>query len=279
MKDNKNIEKTEDTENSRKKAAVMIFGREIPKKKAIIGTCALVIALVLIGGVCLTIAMHSQKPEKTNPSDINTNETVSEDKSESSQETSEESTAESAAPTNSDTPIDNPQASVSEKGGNSATSTNSHGSGNGGVSSEKPDGKPTGDNDGSSGSNSNSGSSSGQVHTHNWVPMSMTVHHDAEYKIVHHDAVTKDVVICNHCSATFDTVDAWSDHIQVYIKEYLATDPPFDDGTHMITVPNASYRTEPRVIEPAYDEQVLVKEAWDETVTVGYYCSICGATK
>ena len=264
MKDNKNIEKTEDTENSRKKAAVMIFGREIPKKKAIIGTCALVIALVLIGGVCLTIAMHSQKPEKTNPSDINTNETVSEDKSESSQETSEESTAETDAPENSDAASDNPQASVSEKGGNSATSTNSHDGGN-------------------SGSNSgNSGSSKKDetpAHQHNWVPMSMTVHHDAEYKIVHHDAVTKDVVICNHCSATFDTVDAWSDHIQVYIKEYLATDPPFDDGTHMITVPNASYRTEPRVIEPAYDEQVLVKEAWDETVTVGYYCSICGATK
>ena len=106
MKDNKNIEKTEDTENSRKKAAVMIFGREIPKKKAIIGTCALVIALALIGGVCLTVALHSQKPEKANQSDININETVSEDKSESSQETSEESTAETDAPENSDAASD-----------------------------------------------------------------------------------------------------------------------------------------------------------------------------
>ena len=272
MKDNKNIEKTEDTENSRKKAAVMIFGREIPKKKAIIGTCALVIALVLIGGVCLTVALHSQKPEKANQSDININETVSEDKSESSQETSEESTAETDAPENSDAASDNPQASVSEKGGNSATSTNSHGSGNGGVSSEKPDGKPTGDNDGSSGSNSNSGSSSGQVHTHNWVPMSMTVHHDAEYKTVHHDAVTKDVIIENWSGKEFETLDEFDAYAKEFILQYLEEHPG------ATTVP-ISYRLEPRVIEPAYDEQVLVKEAWDETVTVGYYCSICGATK
>ena len=257
MKDNKNIEKTEDTENSRKKAAVMIFGREIPKKKAIIGTCALVIALVLIGGVCLTVALHSQKPEKANQSDININETVSEDKSESSQETSEESTAETDAPENSDAASDNPQASVSEKGGNSATSTNSHDGGN------------SGSNSGNSGS-----SKKGETpaHQHNWVPVTKTVHHDAQYKTVHHDAVTKDVIIENWSGKEFETLDEYDAYAKEFILKYLEEHPG------ATTVP-ISYRVEPRVIKPAYDEQVLVKEAWDETVTVGYYCSICGATK
>ena len=166
MKDNKNIEKTEDTENSRKKAAVMIFGREIPKKKAIIGTCALVIALVLIGGVCLTVALHSQKPEKANQSDINTNETVS------------------------------------ENTGNPAASKNNPGSGNGGISNRKPGG-----NGGNSGFDSNSGGSSGQVHTHNWVPVTKTVHHDAQYKTVY---------VCNNCGEQFDTDAELDAHMKAH---------------------------------------------------------------
>ena len=31
--------------------------------------------------------------------------------------------------------------------------------------------------------------------------------------------------------------------------------------------------------QAAYDEQVQVRDAWDETVTTGYKCSSCGATK
>ena len=269
MKDNKNIEKTEDTENSRKKAAVMIFGREIPKKKAIIGTCALVIALVLIGGVCLTVALHSQKPEKANQSDININETVSEDKSESSQETSEESTAETDAPENSDAASDNPQASVSEKGGNSATSTNSHDGGNSGSNS---------------GNSDSSKKDETPAHQHNWVPVTKTVHHDAEYKTVHHDAeyktvhhdaVTKDVFISNYDGQEFNTEAEITAHDKKLLMQGITQ--------------NVSYRVETRVVQQAYDEQVLVKgawdeqvlvkAAWDETVTTGYRCSTCGATK
>ena len=238
MKDNKNIEKTEDTENSRKKAAVMIFGREIPKKKAIIGTCALVIALVLIGGVCLTVALHSQKPEKANQSDININETVSEDKSESSQETSEESTAETDAPENSDAASDNPQASVSEKGGNSATSTNSHDGGNSGSNS---------------GNSDSSKKDETPAHQHNWVPVTKTVHHDAEYKTVY---------VCNNCGEQFDTDAELDAHMKAH----------FFDGCQ-------SYHTAKVVTQQAWDERVLVKGAWDETVTTGYRCSTCGATK
>lgn len=33
------------------------------------------------------------------------------------------------------------------------------------------------------------------------------------------------------------------------------------------------------VDQAAYDEQVQTSVAWDETVTMGYKCSSCGATK
>ena len=33
------------------------------------------------------------------------------------------------------------------------------------------------------------------------------------------------------------------------------------------------------LVSAAWDEQVLVKDAWDETITTGYKCSGCGATK
>ena len=32
-------------------------------------------------------------------------------------------------------------------------------------------------------------------------------------------------------------------------------------------------------VSDACDEQVQVSDAWDETVTTGYKCSSCGATK
>lgn len=40
-----------------------------------------------------------------------------------------------------------------------------------------------------------------------------------------------------------------------------------------------SYRIVLVTIQSAYNEQVLVQAAYDETVTTGYHCSTCGATK
>ncbi len=124
-----------------------------------------------------------------------------------------------------------------------------------------------------------SGGGSGSKHAHDWVPQTTTVHHDAQYDYVYHDAETKGVIICNHCNVQFGSVDAWGTHIDAYIDEYLSTNPPFEEGTHTILIPNASYRTESVVVKPGWEEQVLVSEAWDETVTFGYVCSGCGAAK
>ncbi len=150
---------------------------------------------------------------------------------------------------------------------------------------ETSDSKPSGGNSSNSGSNSNSGSSSKKddtpAHQHNWVAQTKTVHHDAQYKTVHHDAVTHQVwhdavteehYICNQCGADI-TSDPWG-HINNSLMNggncgsYHST---------YVTVKQGYYETV--TDQAAYDEQVQVRDAWDETVTTGYKCSSCGATK
>lgn len=149
----------------------------------------------------------------------------------------------------------------------------------------KSDSKPSGGNSSNSGSNSNSGSSSKKddtpAHQHNWVAQTKTVHHDAQYKTVHHDAVTHQVwhdavteehYICNQCGADI-TSDPWG-HINNSLMNggncgsYHST---------YVTVKQGYYETV--TDQAAYDERVQVRDAWDETVTTGYKCSSCGATK
>lgn len=151
-------------------------------------------------------------------------------------------------------------------------------SGNNG-SGNKSDSKPS-EGSGNSGSGSISGGSSKKddttVHQHKWVAQTKTVHHDAQYKTVHHDAVTHQVwhdavteehYICNQCGADI-TSDPWG-HLDAY-----------DHGGYhssYVTVKQGYYETV--TDKAAYDEQVQVSAAWDETVTTGYKCSSCGATK
>lgn len=160
------------------------------------------------------------------------------------------------------------------------------GSSNGSKKDEgKSDSKPSGGNSSNSGSNSNSGSSSKKddtpAHQHNWVAQTKTVHHDAQYKTVHHDAVTHQVwhdavteehYICNQCGADI-TSDPWG-----HLNNSLMNGGNCG-GYHStyVTVKQGYYETV--TDQAAYDEQVQVRDAWDETVTTGYKCSSCGATK
>lgn len=99
-------------------------------------------------------------------------------------------------------------------------------------------------------------------HQHNWVVQTKTVHHDAQYRTVHHDAVVKYVSICNNCGTDITGNEA------AHIKNSLL------NGGNC-----GSCHEESRTVQAAYDEQVQVSAAWDETVTTGYKCSGCGATK
>lgn len=156
-------------------------------------------------------------------------------------------------------------------------------SGNNGFGN-KSDSKPSGGS-GNSGSGSSSGGSPKKddttAHQHKWVAQTKTVHHDAQYKTVHHDAVTHQVwhdavteehYICNQCGADI-TSDPWG-----HINNSLMNGGNCG-GYHSIyvTVKQGYYETV--TDKAAWDEQVRVSAAWDETVTTGYKCSSCGATK
>ena len=194
-----------------------------------------------------------------------------EKESEKAQETAKEDTSDAKTPETSDNKK-NDSGSKNDSGNN--------GSGN------KSDSKPSGNNNGG---NSSSGSNSGSTtkkddtpaHQHDWVAQTKTVHHDAQYKTVHHDAVTHQVwhdpvteehYICNQCGADI-TSDPWG-HINNSLMNggncgsYHST---------YVTVKQGYYETV--TDQAAYDEQAQVSKAWDETVTTGYKCSSCGATK
>ena len=114
--------------------------------------------------------------------------------------------------------------------------------------------------DGASGGSSSGGSSSSggtQAHTHNWVAQTKTVHHEAVYRTVHHEAVKQRITVCTTCGADIT-------------NNYTA---------HKNATGHTGYRYDTKVIRDAYDEQVLVSGAYDETVVTGYKCSECGATR
>ena len=173
---------------------------------------------------------------------------------------------------------DKSDAKTPETSDNKKNDSGNNGSGN------KSDSKPSGDS-GNSGSGSSSGGSSNKddtpAHQHNWVAQTKTVHHDAQYKTVHHDAqyktvhhdaVVKYVSICNNCGADITGNEA------AHFKNSLLNGGNCGSCHEESRTVQAAYDEQVKVSD-AYDEQVQVSAAWDETVTTGYKCSSCGATK
>ena len=143
------------------------------------------------------------------------------------------------------------------------------------------------------------------AHTHTWVPVTNTVHHDAvtrqvwkedsaawDENVLVQDAwdepIYAHVGICNVCGYVYPA-DATGDDY-----DYHALVNPGDGGgwydelrqvgtTHHDAVYNtihhdAVYQTVHHEATGHY-ETVVDQDAWDETVTTGYKCSGCGATK
>lgn len=118
-------------------------------------------------------------------------------------------------------------------------------------------------NQGGGGSSSGGSGNGGDFeHTHNWVPQTTTIHHDAQYQTIHHDAITEEIYICNNCGANI-TGDPWG-----HINDSFLN----GDGSC------GGYHSEWKVTSPAWDETKEVSPAWDETITT-YKCSGCPATK
>ena len=167
------------------------------------------------------------------------------------------------------------------------------------------------------------------AHTHTWVPVTNTVHHDATYKTVwvqdsaawDETVVTKDawdenvlvqdawdenvlvqdawdeptyswVAICNECGHVFSAGEDVNEHMAAgcwssWHHEQRQTGSVHHEAVYNTVHHDAVYSTvhheaETTVVHheaTGHNEQVVDQEAWDETVTTGYKCSGCGATK
>ena len=170
--------------------------------------------------------------------------------------------------------IDSGQTSVKPSEDKVDSSVNNKPSG-GGSNNDKPSGGNTGNND----------KPSNPTCSHNWVAQYETVHHEAEYTtqwVVDQAAWDEQVPryesqihnICDVCGADL-TLNGES--------------PSAHGKQHAMAGEGAGHHTEVVQILVGYDtvhhpevghnEQVLVKDAWDEQVLSGYTCSKCGQTK
>lgn len=167
-------------------------------------------------------------------------------------------------------------ASTGSSGGSSSSGSN----GSGSSSNSKPSG-------GNSGNSENTGNSGGSgfvdTHKHSYtIPITKTVHHDAithQEDQGHYETVTISKAwdetitvgyksVCNSCGNEYS---GQMNHYNSYGCESpngYTSNVPITETIHHDTV------TEQQWVENWVT--VVDKEAWDETVTVGYKCS-CGA--
>lgn len=123
----------------------------------------------------------------------------------------------------------------------------------------------TEDNSSNSSSSEDKKETSEAVHTHDWVAEYETVHHDAETHTVHHDAQYEEQLVnhtvCNTCGEIIDGKAA--EHIKnTGHKGYTKNVP----------------KAEKVLVKEAYDETITDKAAYDESVLKDYKCSTCGVT-
>lgn len=245
------------TEEENAKKPLVLFGREFSRKQVCAAGAGILCAAFLIGGGAYAISHASWTGDSNAPA-------VSQSKDEEKQDKSDAKTPETSDNKKNDS------GSKNDSGNN--------GSGN------KSDSKPSGGS-GNSGSGSSSGGSSKKddttAHQHNWVAQTKTVHHDAQYKTVHHDAqyktvhhdaVTKTVNICNQCGQDITGNEA------AHFKAAALSGGNCQSCHSETRTVQAAYDEQVKVSD-AYDEQVQVSAVWEETVTTGYKCSSCGATK
>lgn len=181
----------------------------------------------------------------------------------------------------------NTSSSKGTSSGNASTGSSGSSSSSGSNGSGSSNSKPSG---GNSGSSENAGSSGGSgsvdTHKHNYtIPITETVHHDAithQEDQGHYETVTiseawdeevyENHTVCYTCGNN-TIIDGNAGAHQIWHAEKGET---CHYGTANILVDTIHH---PAETEQQWVENwvtVVDKEAWDETVTVGYKCS-CGA--
>jgi hypothetical protein len=90
---------------------------------------------------------------------------------------------------------------------------------------------------------------------HNWVAQTTTVHHDAEGMYQQVKTGTTKVIECKNCDDLFYANESWMAH------------KSSTGHTHCVVTTEDTYET----------QWVETQAAYDETITTGYICSVCGA--
>ena len=119
------------------------------------------------------------------------------------------------------------------------------------------------------------------AHTHNWIPITATVHHDEEghfedtvikeawtEELPVYEEVSKE--ICNGCGGDF------TGHISEHIEEQKKAG---NESCNSFSTESTQVQVGTNTInhDAVYEKKWVVdKAAWDEEVTTGYECTDCG---
>ena len=137
-------------------------------------------------------------------------------------------------------------------------------------------------------SSEGSSSKSNSTHTHNWVAQTKTIHHDAVTQtqtVVDQEAYDEQVPqytteshnFCSDCNQDFH---GWSQSaVTQHVKQHALNDENPKGGYHSGLVQVLSGYQTIHHDAVTHQEQVVVQQAYDETVSDGYKCSECGAKK
>ena len=253
------------------------------KKAATIGLAGIfLLVLILIGcGVAFSDSGNGSDQKEQKASVTDTKKETAEEKKSSDAEVKKEDTAKEEV---SEEKKETKEEAKKEEKTEKKDDTKKTGTASATATTKKEEAKPSSSKSSSSSStkktetkanNSSSSNSSKPQHTHTWVAQTKSVYHEAtghyENKWVEDSAAwDEDVyatkVICN-CGAVFDSVDAWGQHsAEGCYQGYYVDDVKTGTIHHEAT---------------GHNEQKWVQDsaAWTETVTTGYKCSGCGATK
>lgn len=119
------------------------------------------------------------------------------------------------------------------------------------------------------------------AHTHNWIPITATIHHDEEghfedtvikeawtEELPVYEEVSKE--ICNGCGGDF------TGHISEHIEEQKKAG---NESCNSFSTESTQVQVGTNTInhDAVYEKKWVVdKAAWDEEVTTGYKCADCG---
>ena len=144
-------------------------------------------------------------------------------------------------------------------------------------------------------------------HQHTWIPVTETVHHEAVYQTIHHEEMTERIWIedkpawdetyentyivaihafCRGCGMDLNEAGMTDEEHDAHDLQHILNgeDSGYYEAPIYETVTETIYHEaeghyEERVVREAFDESVLVSEAWNEEVITGYVCGECGEVK